>query len=83
MDLMLRKAKNCGPHVIMDLLEYSKIPVAMDMYAHVLPALQNDAAQALNKLLTGRYRDNKKRNCMESTIGAHCKHVSTCQFREH
>ncbi len=41
-----------SPRLIMDLLGHSKIAVTMDVYAHVLPSLQREAAQAMHLLLT-------------------------------
>ena len=41
-----------SPRVIMETLGHSTITVTMDTYAHVLPAVQREAADQLDKALT-------------------------------
>ena len=44
-------AQGTSPRVIMDLLGHSKISTTMDTYAHVMPAMMQDAADSMDKLL--------------------------------
>jgi integrase len=46
-------AQGVGMRVIMDVLGHSKISVTMDVYAHVLPALQRNAAERMESALFG------------------------------
>jgi integrase len=41
-----------APRVIMDLLGHTQISTTMDTYAHVMPALQKEAAAKMDELLT-------------------------------
>ena len=41
------------PRVVMEILGHGRISETMDRYSHVIPALQEDAADKLNKLLSG------------------------------
>jgi integrase len=41
------------PRVVMEILGHSRISETMDRYSHVVPGLQEDAADRLNKLLSG------------------------------
>lgn len=45
-------AQHTDPRVIMDTLGHSNISVTMNMYAHVMPALKRDAADAIDRSLT-------------------------------
>ena len=40
------------PKVVQELLGHSQISVTMDTYSHVLPTLQQDAAQKMNKIIS-------------------------------
>jgi integrase len=40
-----------SPRVVMEMLGHSTIKLTMDTYSHVIPALQQDAAQRLEALL--------------------------------
>jgi integrase len=42
-------AQHVDPRVIMETLGHSRISVTMDMYAHVMPALKRDAADAMDR----------------------------------
>ena len=44
-------AQGLSPRVIMEVLGHSQIGLTMNTYAHVLPALQREAAEAMDKLL--------------------------------
>ena len=43
--------KNVHPRVVADLLGHSEIRVTMDLYSHVAPALQREAADQMDALL--------------------------------
>jgi integrase len=43
------------PRVVMETLGHSRISETMDRYSHVIPALQQDAANKLDELLTGSH----------------------------
>jgi integrase len=45
-------AQHVDPRVIMETLGHSNISVTMNMYAHVMPALKRDAADAMDRSLT-------------------------------
>jgi integrase len=42
------------PSVIRDRLGHSSIAITLDLYAHVLPSMQQDAAVRLGRLLYGK-----------------------------
>lgn len=44
-------AQNVSPRVVMETLGHSRISVTMDTYAHVMPALMRDAADAIDRSL--------------------------------
>jgi integrase len=44
-------AQHVDPRVIMEILGHSHISVTMDMYAHVMPALKKEAADAMDRSL--------------------------------
>jgi integrase len=44
-------AQHVDPRVIMEILGHSRISVTMDMYAHVMPALIKEAADAMDRSL--------------------------------
>lgn len=44
-------AQGISPRVVMETLGHSRIAVTMDTYAHVMPALQREAADAMDRLL--------------------------------
>jgi integrase len=46
-------AEGVHPRVVMELLGHSTIRLTMDTYSHVIPALERDAADRLNRLLGG------------------------------
>jgi len=45
-------AQGVSPRVVMETLGHSRISVTMDTYAHVLPALMRDAADAMDRSLS-------------------------------
>jgi len=45
-------AQGVSPRVVMETLGHSQISVTMNVYAHVIPALQRDAADRMDALLT-------------------------------
>jgi integrase len=45
-------AQGVHPRVVMETLGHSQISLTMDTYSHVIPALQRDAADRMNALLT-------------------------------
>lgn len=46
-------AKGVPPRVVMQMLGHSTIRLTMDTYSHVIPELQQDAAEQMNEMLTG------------------------------
>ena len=44
-------AQGVAPRVVMETLGHSRIAVTLDTYTHVLPALQREAADAMDKTL--------------------------------
>jgi integrase len=48
-------AQGVPARVVMDILGHSQIAVTMDIYSHVLPAMQDDAAERMDGAL-GKYR---------------------------
>ena len=46
--------KNVHPRVVADLLGHSEIRVTMDLYSHVAPALQREAADQMDALLAAK-----------------------------
>lgn len=42
-----------APHVVQQRLGHKKIATTLDIYAHALPSMQQDAAQRLGALLYG------------------------------
>ena len=46
-------AKGVHPRVVMEMLGHSTIALTMNTYSHVIPALQRDAAEQMNGMLTG------------------------------
>ncbi len=49
-------AQGVAPRVVMETLGHSRISVTLDTYTHVLPALQREAADAMDRAL-GMERD--------------------------
>ena len=45
-------AQGVPARVVMDILGHSQIAVTMDIYSHVLPAMQDDAAERMNRVLS-------------------------------
>jgi len=45
-------AQGVEPRTIMETLGHSQIGITMNLYAHVLPALQRDAADRMDALLS-------------------------------
>jgi integrase len=41
-----------SPKVVSELLGHSNIAITMDIYSHVIPGLQEDAVQLLDRLLS-------------------------------
>ena len=46
-------ALDTRPKVVQELLVHSQIAVTMDVYSHVLPTMQHEAMNGLDKLLRG------------------------------
>lgn len=46
-------AQGVHPRVVMELLGHTTIALTMNTYSHVLPTLERDAADQMDKLLTG------------------------------
>lgn len=46
-------AEGTHPRVVMELLGHSTIALTMNTYSHVIPALQHEAADRMNRLLGG------------------------------
>ena len=44
--------KGVHPRVVMEILGHSTIALTMNTYSHVIPALQREAAEQMNSLLT-------------------------------
>lgn len=44
-------AQGVAPRVVMETLGHSRIAITLDTYTHVLPALQRDAADAMDRAL--------------------------------
>jgi hypothetical protein len=51
--LNLLLVQGVAPRVAMEILGHSKIAVTMDIYSHVLPAMERDAANKMETLLFG------------------------------
>jgi integrase len=49
----LMLAQGIHPRVVMETLGHSQISLTMNLYSHVIPALQQDAAQRMDALLAG------------------------------
>ena len=49
----LMLAQGIHPRVVMETLGHSQISLTMNTYSHVIPALQEDAAQKMDALLVG------------------------------
>ncbi len=45
-------AQGVSPRVVMETLGHPQISLAMNVYSHVIPALQRDAADRMDALLT-------------------------------
>jgi integrase len=45
-------AQGVHPRVVMETLGHSQVSLTLDTYSHVLPALQSDAAEKLDAILT-------------------------------
>jgi integrase len=46
-------AQGVDPRTIMETLGHSQISLTLNTYSHVLPSLQRDAAEKMNRLLVG------------------------------
>lgn len=46
-------AQGVAPRVVMETLGHSQISLTMDTYSHVIPALQKEAAEKMDALLSG------------------------------
>jgi site-specific recombinase XerD len=46
-------AQGVDPRTIMETLGHSQISLTLNTYSHVLPTLQHDAAEKMNRLLVG------------------------------
>jgi hypothetical protein len=51
--LNLLLVQGVAPRVVMEILGHSKIAVTMDIYSHVLPAMEREAANKMETLLFG------------------------------
>jgi integrase len=45
-------AQGIAPRTIMEILGHSQISLTMDTYAHIMPTLQQEAAQQMDAILT-------------------------------
>src|SRR5262245_45468680 len=46
-------ARGVSPRVVMDILGHSQIAVTMNIYGHVIPAMQEEAADKIDAALQG------------------------------
>lgn len=46
-------ASNVNPRVVSEMLEHSTVAITLDIYSHVLPDMQEDAAAAIAAILYG------------------------------
>ena len=46
-------AQGTHPRVVMEMLGHSTIALTMNTYSHVIPALERDAAERMNAILSG------------------------------
>jgi integrase len=49
-------AQGVSPRVVMDVLGHSQLSITMDLYSHVMPSALRDAADAMDRALSGRSR---------------------------
>jgi integrase len=47
-------AQGVSPRVVMDVLGHSQLSITMDLYSHVMPSALRDAADAMDRALSGR-----------------------------
>ena len=47
-------SQGVSPRTIMETLEHSQISLTLNTYAHVMPELQQDAAEKMNAVLTAK-----------------------------
>ena len=47
-------AQGVSPRVVIDVLGHSQLSIAMDLYSHVMPSALRDAADAMDRALSGR-----------------------------
>jgi integrase len=47
-------ARGVSPRVVMDVLGHSQLSITMDLYSHVMPSALRDAADAMDRALSGR-----------------------------
>ena len=46
-------AKNVHPKVVQELLGHATISITLDLYSHMLPDMQRDAAKAMEAIIVG------------------------------
>ena len=46
-------AQGVSPRVVMDVLGHSQLSITMDLYSHVMPSALRDAADAMDRALSG------------------------------
>jgi integrase len=49
----LLRAQGVSPGVVMDVLAILQLSITMDLYSHVMPSALRDAADAMNRALSG------------------------------
>jgi integrase len=47
-------AQGVSPRVVMDVLGHSQLSITMDLHSHVMPSALRDAADAMDRALSGR-----------------------------
>jgi integrase len=45
--------RRVSPRVVMDVLGHSQLSITMDLYSHVMPSALRDAADAMDRALSG------------------------------
>ena len=57
-------SQGVNPRVVMETLGHSQVSLTLNTYSHVLPALQQDAADKMNAVLAG----SSTRQCVSSCV---------------
>jgi integrase len=60
-------AQHVPPRVVMETLGHSRISVTLGTYTHVMPALQRDAADAMDRALGDDLDGNRQSGCARGT----------------